>query len=87
MQIVCVVGVNDGHVAAGESVLMDVLLMLGSYIHRDSQAVSCAGRNTVGSLLTEYSYRPSFRALRLSEARWTVHTLPMFLHRELSPSR
>jgi hypothetical protein len=35
MQIVCVAGVNDGHVAAGESVLMDVLLMLGAYIHRD----------------------------------------------------
>jgi hypothetical protein len=30
MQIVCVAGVNDGHVAAGESVLMDVLLMLGA---------------------------------------------------------
>ena len=35
MQIVCVAGVNDGHVAASESVLMDVLLMLGAYTHRD----------------------------------------------------
>jgi hypothetical protein len=35
MQIVCVTGVHDGHVAASESVLMDVLLMPGSYTHRD----------------------------------------------------
>src|SRR3981081_1147882 len=35
IQIVCVASVNDGHVAAGESVLMDVLLLLGAYIHRD----------------------------------------------------
>jgi hypothetical protein len=30
MQIVGVAGVNDSHMAAGESVLMDVLLMLGA---------------------------------------------------------
>jgi hypothetical protein len=28
-------GVNDGHVATSESVLMDVLSMLGAYIHRE----------------------------------------------------
>jgi hypothetical protein len=35
MQIVCVAGVNDGHVAASESVLMDVLLRPGTYTHCD----------------------------------------------------
>ena len=30
MQIVCMVGVNDGHVATSESMLMDWLLMLGA---------------------------------------------------------
>jgi hypothetical protein len=36
MQIVCVADVNDGHVAASESVLMDVLLRPGTYTHCDS---------------------------------------------------
>jgi hypothetical protein len=35
MQIVGVAGVHDSHMAAGESVLMAVLLMLGAYVHRD----------------------------------------------------
>jgi hypothetical protein len=35
MQIVGVAGVNDSHVATGESVLMGVLLMLAAYAHRD----------------------------------------------------
>jgi hypothetical protein len=34
-QIVCMAGVNDGHVSAGESVLMGVLLVLGMETHRD----------------------------------------------------
>jgi hypothetical protein len=34
IQIVCVAGMNDGHMAASESVLMDVLLMSGKYAHR-----------------------------------------------------
>jgi hypothetical protein len=30
-----VASVNDGHVAARESVPMNMLLMLGAYVHRD----------------------------------------------------
>jgi hypothetical protein len=35
LQVVCVAGMNDSHVAARESVLMGVLLMIGKYAHRD----------------------------------------------------
>ena len=34
MQIVRVSGMNDGHMAASESVLMDVLLMSDKHTHR-----------------------------------------------------
>jgi hypothetical protein len=44
-----VASVNDGHVAAGESVLMDVLLLLGAYIHRDPPG--CKGIEIETSLL------------------------------------
>jgi hypothetical protein len=35
LQIVCMAGVNDGHVTASESVLMGVLIVLGADTHRD----------------------------------------------------
>jgi len=35
MQVVGVTGVDDSYVAAGESVLMRVLLMPGAFAHRD----------------------------------------------------
>jgi len=35
MQVVGVTGVNDSYMAAGESVLMRVLLMPGAFAHRD----------------------------------------------------
>jgi hypothetical protein len=36
IQVVCVARVNDGHVAASESVLMDILLTPGKYAHCES---------------------------------------------------
>jgi hypothetical protein len=36
MQVVGVTGVNDSYMAAGESVLMCILLMPGVFAHRDS---------------------------------------------------
>ena len=60
MQVVGVTGVNDGHVAAGESVLMCVLLMVGAFAHRDPPGCK--------------EIDLPFRALSRSEARLTVNT-------------
>jgi hypothetical protein len=43
MQIIGVAGVNDSHVATGESMLMGVLLMPGAYAHRHPRG--CEGNS------------------------------------------
>src|SRR5882724_7935890 len=50
MQIVRVARVNDGHVAASESVLMDVLLRPGTYTHCDSPDCKATAFETSAAL-------------------------------------
>jgi hypothetical protein len=53
LQVVGVTGVNDGYMAAGESVLMNILLMIGAFAHRDPPG--CKGSVVRLTVDTQYA--------------------------------
>jgi hypothetical protein len=60
MQIIGVAGVNDSHVATGESMLMGVLSMPGAYAHRHPR-----GCEVILSIGANSELRPFDRRLAL----------------------
>jgi hypothetical protein len=66
MQVVGVTGVNDGYMAAGESVLMNKLLMIGSFVYRDPPG--CKGSVARLTVDTQYGCAAS-RAIPITLIR------------------